>query len=533
MNLFNRIARMPRSVKPRLVLLLLAAALASLAVAGCGSSDSGSGSDPAALAPPNAPLYIEAAVQPEGELKTNVESLAQEIAGVDDLGGLIVEELENSASDEGEEFDYEKEVAPWLGEQGGLFFQSYDGDDFHGYGFAIQSTDTDATQAFLDKQAEQSDEPMEQGSYEGVDYEIDSDDGTTVGVVGDFIALAEDEKTFKTMVDASGGDSLADEETFTGTVEAAPSDSFADVFVDIGALIEQSGDTIDAETQQFLDTAGINPREATAVASVIPGSDQIEIDLSTDLGGDNPPSGDASSLLSSLPADSVAALASADFGQRIGEVIDEIDAEGIPGEIPPNKFKSALKEAGIDVEKIAGSVGDLGVFATGSSENNLAGAVVLSTKDAKEATNTVANIGTLLRATGTPGVTAISGELAGFSVRSEDLGPKPLVVAAKDERIAIAYGLPAANQALAAPSGQTLGDNPAFKEAVSALGGTPITGFVAGSGALQLASALIPADERADFDEAKPYLAKIDYLAIGAGSSGELATAKLIAGIGK
>ena len=42
----------------------------------------------------------------------------------------------------------------------------------------------------------------------------------------------------------------------------------------------------------------------------------------------------------------------------------------------------------------------------------------------------------------------------------------------------------------------------------------------------------MPSDEEG-FREAKPYLTKVDYLAIGAGSSGDLATAKLIAGIGK
>ena len=221
------------------------------------------------------------------------------------------------------------------------------------------------------------------------------------------------------------------------------------------------------------------------------------------------------------------------FGERVGEVIDEIDEEGIPGEIPAGEFKSTLKEAGIDLDKITGSISDLGVFVTGSSERDLAAAAVMTTKDAAEARTTVANVGTLLRATGTPGVTAVTGNLSGFSVRSEDLGPKPLVIAAKGERIAIAYGLPAATQALAAPSGQTLGDSAAYKEAVSALGGTPITGFVDGPAALSLASMLIPADEKAEFEEAKPYLSKIDYLAIGAGSADELATAKLIAGIGK
>ena len=199
----------------------------------------------------------------------------------------------------------------------------------------------------------------------------------------------------------------------------------------------------------------------------------------------------------------------------------------------PGKFKSGLKEAGIDVEKIAASVGDLGVFAEGDSESSLAGAAVLATKNSKEATNTVSNIGLLLRATGTSGVTAISGKASGFSIRSAGLGSKPLVIAAEGERIAIAYGLPAAKRALATDPGQALADSPVYKEAVSALGGTPITGFVNGPAALNLASALIPADEKEGFLEAKPYLSKIDYLAIGSGSSGELSTAKLIAGIGK
>jgi hypothetical protein len=523
---------MRRPVKPRLV-FLVAAATAALAVAGCGGSSDSSGSDPATLAPPKSPLFIEAAVQPEGELKANVESLARSIGGVDDLGGLIVSEIENSASDSEQEFDYAKEIEPWLGEKGGLFFQEYDGDDFEGYGVAIQTTDADATQEFVDKQSEQNDEVPEEGSYEGVDYKVQADGGTTIGVVGDFLVFAEGSAIFKQMVDASNGESLADEENYSSTVEAAPSGSFADVFVDVGGLIEQSGGTIDPETQQFLDSAGIEPKEATAVASLVPGSDQVEIDFSSDLGGQNPPTGDASQLLGSLPASSFAAVASADFGDRFEEAIDQIDANGIPGEVPAGKFKSGLKEAGIDVEKIATSVGDLGVFAEGNSESSLGGAAVLETKSAKEATNTVSNIGLLLRASGTPGVTAISGKASGFSIRSEDLGSKPLVIAAQGERIVIAYGLPAATQALATGSGQTLADSATYKAAVSSLGSTPISGFVDGPAALKLASALIPADEKEGFGEAKPYLTKIDYLAIGSGASGELATAKLIAGIGK
>lgn len=520
-------------MKPRLA-LLLAVALAALAVAGCGGGggSSDSGADPATLAPPKSPLFIEATVQPQGELKTNIESLAKGIGGVDDPGALIVSELEKSASSSGEELDFEKEVEPWLGEKGGLSFEHYDGDNFSGYGVAIQVTDAGAAQNFIDEKAKSGDEPVKDASYEGVDFKVESESGTAIGVIGDFLAVAEGEAAFKGMVDASNGESLADEDSFSSTVSAAPDGSAANVFVDIGGLVEQSGGTIDAETQQFLDSAGIDPTNATAVASLIPGSDQVEIDFSSNVTGKSPPSGDASDLLGELPGDSVGAVASADFGKRLGEAIDAIDARGIEGQIPPHKFKSTLKEAGIDLEKITSSIGDIGVFVEGNSARSAAGAVVLETKGSGEATNTVSNLGLLLRATGTPGVTAIGGKATGFSIRDNEIGPLPIVVAAEGERIAIAYGLPAATKALAADSGETLADSSTYKEAVAALGSTPITGFVDGPAALHLVSAMVPPGEEG-FLAAKPYLTKVDYVAIGSGTSGDLATAKLIAGIGK
>ena len=526
---------MPAPVKARLVSTVAAAATAlALLLTACGGESGGSGSDPAALAPANSPLYIEATMQPEGEVKTNVEALAQKIAGVDDLGELIVSELESSATDSGDELDFEKEVAPWLGETGGLFFREFDGEDFHRYGIAVQSADVGATQSFIDKQREEGDDPVQDGSYEGVDYETGSDDGTTVGVIDDFLAISEDEETFKAMVDtANGEESLADDDRFSETFDAASESSFADVYVDVGGLLDQSDGAVDPEAKRFLDSAGIDPTQATAVASLIPGSDRIEIELSSDLAGENPPSGDASSLLGDLPADSVAAVALADFGDRVGEALDQVDANGIPGEIPPGQLKSSLKKIGIGVDEIAGSIGSLGVFAEGSSERDLAGAAVLEASSADEARSTVSNLGLFIRASGTDGFTAISGQFSGFSIRDrEDLGDKPLVVGAKGERIAIAYGLPAAMRALNPSSSNTLADSPAYKEALSSLGGTPIVGFADGPAALEVVSSLIAGSEdEEDFNQAKPYLAKIAWLAIGSASSGDLATAKLIAGI--
>jgi hypothetical protein len=517
-------------VKLRLVPFLLLAALAALLVAGCGGGDDGGGggTDPASVAPATAPVFIDATIRPEGETKTNIEALAQKIAGVDDLGELIVEELEGSASDDGEELDFEKEVDPWLGDEAGIFLQEYEDDDFEGYGAAIQASDEEEARSFVDKQIEADDEAAEDGSYDGVDFKVQEDE-TTIGVFNGLVAFAQNEAIFKEMVDASNGENLAGDEAYGDATADLPSDSAADVFVDIGGLIEEAGGEIDSESQLFLDALGIEPDEATAVASVVPGSNHIEVDVSTNLSGDNPPSGDGSELLGSLPGTAVGALASAEFGERFNEGIDQIDKEGIPGSVPPNQLKETLKEAGIDLEAIAGSIGDVGLYVTGNSEKTLAGALVMETDEESEAKNTVANVGLFLRKAGISGVTKISGEASGFSIRSPELGRQPVVVAAKGNRIAVGYGLASVGSAFQ-ESGKTLADNGAYKDATSALGSTPIAMFVNGPSALNLAGALVPAGEEG-FEEAKPYLQKIEYLALGSEASGDLATAKLIVGL--
>jgi Protein of unknown function (DUF3352) len=517
-------------LKLRLVLPVLVAAVAALLVIGCGGGDNGGGgTDPASVAPAEVPVFIDFTVRPEGETKQNIESLAQEIAGVDDLGGLIAEKLESSAAEDGEEFDFEKEVEPWLGEEGGLFLQDYEEEDFEGYGAAIQTSDEAEARDFVDKQVESEDEPAEDGSYEGVDFKVQEDE-TTVGVFEGLVVFAQDEAIFKEMVDASKGESLAGQETYTSAVSGAPGDSAADVFVDVGGLIKEAGNEIDSETELFLDSVGIEPKEATAVASLVPGSKQIEIDLSTNLGGDNPPGGDASELLGSLPATSVAAFASPEFGDRFNEGIDRIDAEGIPSEgIMPHRLKRTLKESGIDLEAIASSIGDVGLYVTGNSESSLGGAMILEAENDTQAKNTVANLGLFLRSTGTPGITKVSEGASGFSIRSPELGRQPVVVVAKGSRIAIGYGL-APTLSTFQEKGKTLSDSAAYKDAVEALGDTPISAYVDGGSALKLATALMPSGS-AELGEAKPYLQKIDYLALGSEASGDLATAKLIVGV--
>lgn len=516
-------------MKSRLLFVALAAA-AIVFIAGCGSSSSGG--DVASLAPPGVPVFVEGNLQPEGELKDNVNAIAKQVAGVGDLGEFIVEELESAAEGEGESVDFEKEVAPWLGEHGGVFFEQLEeGNDFSGTGILVESTDTGATQEFIDKRVKQSSDPYRSGSYEGIHFEIGGSEEQAIGVVGDFLVIAEGQKVFEEVVDASNGEALGDEDTFSEAISAASDGSIADVFVDVGKLIDQGGGQIDPTARQILRNAGIDPSEATAVASIVPGSEQIAVELSSDLGGQEAPTGDASALLGELPGDAFAGFAVSGFGKQLEQAIDSLDAEGIPGTVPPHQLKTGLKELGIDLEGLAGSVQDAGLFATGANKSSLGGALVLST-EGSEATKTIANIGLLLRQVHVAGVTALNGKYSGFSVRSDELGEKPLVVTAKEGRVAIGYGLAPAVAGLTSGSGggKTLSDDPAYSDAVAALGDTPIGGFADGPAALHLADALIPNSEEG-FEKVKKYLKSISFLALGGASQGDLATARLIIGL--
>lgn len=516
-------------MKGRLISAAAVVGMLVLTVAGCGGGGGG-GTEPAQAVPPDATVLVEAVMRPEGDLKANLESLSGRISGDPDLGGKIVAEFEKSALGSGKPLDFATEVEPWLGEKVAIGLSRYDGERFTGAVLGFQVTSSGEAERFLERRA-RSEGAAKAGSYEGIAFWTEPASGDVAGVFDGLLVVAEDEATFKEAVGASRGESLADQDRFTSAMAAAPSGSFANLYVDVGGLIKQAGGSISPEEELFFEFAGIEPRDATAVASVIPGSDRVEVDLSTNLVGQNVPSGDASKLLGSFPASSVAAFVSPEYGRVLGEEIDHIDARGIPGQVPPHEFKKALGEAGINVEAIAGSIGDIGAFVEGSDEASLGGAVVLETSGASEAKRTVANIGLLLRASGTHGVTAIGGRLSGFSIHSPELGRQPIVVAAGGDRIVIAYGPRGAARALARKP-RTLAESPAFAEAQAALGDIPISGFVAGPAAVRLASALVPR-EKAAFWKVKPYLEKIEYAALGSGRAGDLATAKLILGIAK
>lgn len=514
--------------RPGAVLALAATALVLLAGCGGGGEEA---SEPAAVAPPGAAVFLEAALRPTGKVGERLDALAERIAGIESLGGAIVSELERSAREDGHPFEYEREVEPWLGRRAGLFLSRYDGSSFEGVGLALETTDAGEAREFIESQiARQGEGQPRRGSFEGVDFEVDPSDGAAIGMIGELAVFAEDEGAFEEAVEAAHGDSLADSPRYADAAASKPAEAAADAYIDIGGMIRQSGSRVDPQVKLLFETAGLDLGGATALLSLVPAADRVALQLTSNLfeAGGGGTSG-AENLLGSMPADAFAAVSAADFGERLGEALDRLDASGVPGSLAPHQLEGALRREGIDVHAITGNLGDAAVYASGAGRDALGGALVAEARNGAEAANAVSNLGLLLRANRVPGVSAVRGRgTNGFSVRSSGLGRKPLVVAARDGRIAVGYGR---RETLAAlRGGRSLSSTASFGEARAALGDTPLSGFADGPRLLRLVRALLPPDRKAVLAELRPYLSKVSYLALGV-EGGSPPRLRLVAGL--
>ena len=268
------------------------------AVAGCGGG---------ATRPPIWPTWrrpgrrsSSKAGAPERRTEGEHRRPRQEIAGIDDLGGSIVSELESSASDDGEKSISRRKSNPGWARRAASSSRDYDGGDFSGPG-VISNRPTPP------RRRNSSTRSQGERSAEGSAPTKGSTTGRRRRRQRDRRGRRLPRRSAKTNGSSRRWSTPRTAnrwptKTASPTRSSAASDgSLADVYVDVGGLIEQSGGEIDPRPARSSQSAGIDPSEATAVASLIPGSDQVEIDLSSDLGGEKPPTGDASELLGSLP----------------------------------------------------------------------------------------------------------------------------------------------------------------------------------------------------------------------------------------
>lgn len=514
---------------------LALAAVIAVALAACGGSDdSSSGSDLAAYIPADAPLYVEGAIQPEGDVAANVDAITEKLTGKS-LGDTIKEGIASSGQSE---IDFEADVEPWLGESAGVFVEFDLGDLSSGsmtsaamagdpasgadaissgdneFGLVAETTDVDAAEAFIEKVSEEDGQATD-GEYEGFSYKVSGDGDSVAGIVDDNLVAAATEDAFKAMVDASKGDSLKDTDAYSEVAGKAADGSLVDLYLANDPLIASSeGSGFDLGG--LYGALGMDVAGTGTMISLVPGENEISI-RGVNGSSSELESGDASELIRSFPADTIFAFGSGDVGANATKLIDALNQEGIEGALKPGDLDRTFKqlsEQGIDVKSLIGDLETVGLFVNGDSARNLGGALVATSSDIKPIENSIKTLSTLISFGNAADVKPLGGGMTGLRIRVPQLQGRPVVVAVGDDRLVIAVGMQAARHALNG-GGQSLADSPAFQAAEESLPGDGIDVFGDPAALTGLISGFAGGDPSAE--QATEILGKFQYLAGGSG----------------
>ncbi len=473
----------------RLGQTVCALALAAGAVAGCGG-DEGDG-DLASLVPPDAPLYAEVVIRPEGDQAAAIESFAYRVGGIADPGAQLIARVDAFLADGGVDATYADDVEPWLGDRGAVFVSSFESTDtgagFPEFAALVEVDDGEAAREFVEDVTDQSPEQEEERSYEGTDYV--SADEFAVGVVDDTALVLGTETAFQVAVDSSGGESLAESPEYGERADALPDDPLGSVFFEpaatIAAIIASEG--LDPEQAQMwtplLDGLLSAPVAATLTAT--PDAASLEVSAMLDsnvlLGAD-------ASLLTSLPGPAWFAIAVPELGQALEHGLDQLSGSGLPG---AGQLERRVREAtGLELGDVFGWLGDAAAFVSGTDAGAIETGLIAETTDPAASKDVLAALERI------PGVDA---DVVGDSL-----------VAARGTTV---------DQVL--EPGERLGDTPAFEAAAHALGDDYQPGLY-----LALPSLFDVAEQGSDgdidYDAIRPYTDAFAALVAGSRVEGDL-----------
>jgi hypothetical protein len=301
---------LPRWLLPAVIGVV---AVVVLIVVITGGDEDTEGTDgPAEVVPAAAPLYVDLSLRPEGEAKSSAEDALRTILDTEDPGQKVISLIEKEAAENGDDFDYEEDVAPWLGERFGIYLTKIGQDDESEGGFIFETTDSDAALEFVNSQ-ENEEGTGEEKEYEGVRYTID-EDGDAFGLVGDFL-VGGDEPAFKAAVDANRGGSLAESDEFVDSLGDLDEGRLATLYLPIKQILESvPEEDLDPQARALLERSLGDALDEPVLGQVTASTTDVTLELSAG-GGDVET--EESSLLEDLPADTWLALGFGDVGGAI------------------------------------------------------------------------------------------------------------------------------------------------------------------------------------------------------------------------
>ena len=450
-------------LRPHLPLALLATS-AALGLGACGGGGGAADGDPASIVPARAVLYLEATVRPDGDLEKNFDTVAGKLAETEDPGAELKALINKEVKEDEPDFDFDKDVDPWLGDRVGIFFTALGGDEPDGAVVAAVS-DTDAAQEFISAElrspGDEGEKPkVVKRTYKDVEYEVDTTENTAGGIVEDYAVLGSD-AGIKAAIDAVDGSTLADADEFKEATGEVSDEGLGLGYVKLSQLFSGLGPQGAAARQAF---SGVGDTVAFALDV---DEDAIRIE-SAARGGKGEGAAGPGDVFSELPGDAWLAAGSADVGGQFERALEQFGQLGALGGVDLEQALSQIEQqTGLDVRKdLLGWMGDAGIFVSGDSPADVGGALVVRSKDPDTTRDALPKLRRLLGQFGIR-TTDAGGDLdAGFGLRIPQV-PLPVTMGLKGDRFVVAVTDRALEQAT--DTSATLGDAQAFKDAAGRL----------------------------------------------------------------
>lgn len=488
-----------------------AVAVLAVVAAGCGGSAAGGDADPAMAVPADALVYVEALVRPEGPQREEAVEAAGKVLLTDDPEGDIRKRLEEEL-----EFDYERDVEPWLGDRVGFWTR----DEVDGGALLLAATDTEEADASLEAATQRGSAGVTERSHRGIDYRV-QDHGMAWGVVDDFVVVGT-EPALKRTIDAVEGDSLAEADRYTDAVDDLDEERLAHVWVDSPGLFELARER-DPELNQLGALVPFDEMPPVA-ASFAANGDALTVETQVrgiDRSGFAPLlSSGGTPLLQELPGDAWFAAGTADAGEALRKTIDQfggaIGGLALRGEVQ--------RRTGLDLDRdLLDWIGHVGFFVRGTTPETVDGGLVIRPTDEERATDAFPRlVGAIQVASGARARPVdVAGADQAFALTLE---AKQLVLARGSGLVVATLGREAAEAALG--SSDRLGDGDVYEESEELVGMEP-TLLVSMPELIELAAA----DDDPDFETARPYLEQLTVIAAGFVADGDRAIGRVAAGL--
>jgi hypothetical protein len=492
-------------------LILIAASIAALAAAGCGKDDVAA-SGASELVPAGSVMYGEVTLKAEGDQKQAIDAILGKFPGGGQAGDKLKDLIDKGLRDSHAPISFKDDIEPWLGDEAAFFVSGLDANGNAQSAAALVATDDeDKALAALEKSAEGG---IAKKDYKGVEYFTDESDDADAGAVFDGFVVVGSEAGVKAAIDTSdGGKPLSDDEDYGNALDEAADDRLGLFYVNSPQLlrsIRDSGNPVPDSFDKFFQEPVVATLDADKDGVVVEGTVPEELGRASLFG-------QASELVTELPADSWLALGQSDFGKLLDFYVDAFAGVAGGRAAIEQQFKAAT---GLDLHKdVLDWMGDFGIFVRGTSVAKLDGALIVETSDEAASGRFLAALERLARTQGDGNLKLgpAPGGADGFTAQEAGV-PEPIHVFQRSGRVVFAYGDAAASDAI--DPAEKLGDSAEYQAATGSLGDYDISFYLLMGPILDLVDSTDTAADP-DWQEAKPYLEPLSALVGGSSGDGD------------